>query len=215
MVTEDIYIGQSTALADRKRRHFHSLDDGKHKNRFFQRSFDKYGYNNFDFKVLLYCESFELTRYEQTLVNIYDPIYNICKECINSRKGVIASIKSVEKMIGHPVSESTRKRISKSLIGNIPWNKSKKGSQIAWNKGLKMPDLSEEHKQKISAGLMGRLVSEETRNKIRLSNTGKIRFKAAWNKGIKTGNLPEETKRKMAISQKIRREKEIAYGAPQ
>lgn len=34
--------------------------------------------------------------------------------------------------------------------GNVPWNKDKKGLQQGWNKGKKLPPLSEEHKRKIS-----------------------------------------------------------------
>lgn len=42
---------------------------------------------------------------------------------------------------GHRQSIDTRQKIGASnsvaLLGNVPWNKGKKGSQVAWNKGLK------------------------------------------------------------------------------
>ncbi len=43
----------------------------------------------------------------------------------------------VEAQIGHKTSEETKKKISKTLLGNIPWNKNKKGLQIGWLKGTK------------------------------------------------------------------------------
>ena len=39
---------------------------------------------------------------------------------------------------GKPKSEEHKKKQSDSMKGIIPWNKGKPGSQVAWNKGLKM-----------------------------------------------------------------------------
>lgn len=75
--------------------------------------------------------------------------------------------------------------------GNIPWNKGKKGLQVAWNKGTKGLQ---------NAWNKGLPPSEETRQKISKSNIGKT----AWNKGIK-GCFSEETIRKMRIANKGRR----------
>ena len=41
--------------------------------------------------------------------------------------------------------------------GHSTWNKGKKGLQIGWSKGKKLPKLSEEHRKKISKSLMGRI----------------------------------------------------------
>ena len=48
---------------------------------------------------------------------------------------------------GHMIPRKVREKISKSLIGNTPWNKGIKLPYDVWNKGK---HLSEEHKQKIS-----------------------------------------------------------------
>tara|TARA_Y100000310_G_scaffold339280_1_gene431502 strand:- start:10423 stop:11295 length:873 start_codon:yes stop_codon:yes gene_type:complete len=81
--------------------------------------------------------------------------------------------------------------------GNVPWNKGKKGLQVAWNKGLTKSDprvlkyskkisrtrkgmkLSFEQKQKISKSLKGRKpwnegvpTSEKTKENIRIATTG-------------------------------------------
>ena len=49
-----------------------------------------------------------------------------------------------------------RRQVSKARLGGTPWNKGKKGSQIAWNKGRICGALSSETKVKISKTLTGR-----------------------------------------------------------
>lgn len=77
------------------------------------------------------------------------------------------------------MKEDTKKKISESLKGNIPWNKGKKGVQIPWNKGLKLgPNpghskkmkgrkLTEEHRKKIGNALRGREKTREFKEKMR------------------------------------------------
>jgi hypothetical protein len=58
-----------------------------------------------------------------------------------------------------------------------PWNKGKKGLQIAWNKGIKGTSgnqkKSEKVKKRISKTLKGHPVSEETRKKMSFKKIGK------------------------------------------
>jgi len=107
--------------------------------------------------------------------------------------------------------ECARKRWGKmhseKMKDNIPWNKGKKGHQVAWNKGIKTGSfaerteqwnkkiaeaqkgkvLTEEHKQKISEALTGKPLSEKTR--IAMINSHKKRAndqnkgKSWWNDG--------------------------------
>ena len=62
------------------------------------------------------------------------------------------------------------KKLSKAHIEKI--RKSHMG-QKAWNKGLKLPPMSEEHKRIIGQKLRGRKLSKEHVEKIRIANTGK------------------------------------------
>ena len=230
-VTGDMYIGQSIKLSTRERQHFSALGKERHGNKFLQRSFDKYGRDSFVYKVLMFCEKFELTRYEQALVDIYDPVYNICKECVTSSMGIIrgkmrdehkrkialAGIgrkvteqtrrKISATLMGHPVSDKVREILSNANLGKPSPTKGKKSKYSAWNKGLKLPKHSEEQNQKTSQSLMGH-ASWSKGKKWTDEQKKNLCGRTVWNKGIKTGNLPEETKRKMAISQKVRRERE-------
>ena len=65
--------------------------------------------------------------------------------------------------------------------GNEPWNKDKKGLQIAWNKGKKCPSISEskkgvkftkEHKEKLSKAKIGKHLSEKHKRKLSLAHGG-------------------------------------------
>ena len=94
------YIGQSANLNKRKNDHFYGLRNNRHDNSHLQRAWSKYGESAFEFKVLIYCEPFELTKYEQLFVDYYgaDALYNICIECVDSTLGVKASAETKMKI---------------------------------------------------------------------------------------------------------------------
>jgi hypothetical protein len=47
------------------------------------------------------------------------------------------------KRMSHLNNNEVKKRVSESLKGKTPWNKGKKGVQVAWNKGMKMQNNRE------------------------------------------------------------------------
>lgn len=59
------YIGQTIDFENRKKLHFSYLRNGTHDNPHLQYSYNKYGENNFEFRIILYCEQFEMTRYKK------------------------------------------------------------------------------------------------------------------------------------------------------
>jgi len=114
------YIGQTINLGRREKEHFRILKRNCHGNRHLQNSYNKYGENNFKFRVLLYCEPFELTKYEQFFVNFYTPetLYNIRTECVNSPLGTTLSEETKKKMSkAHKrenLSEETKRKLSEA-----------------------------------------------------------------------------------------------------
>ena len=85
------------------------------------------------------------------------------------------------------IGNNLRGRPNPKLKGRTPWNKNKKGLQIAWNKGKKLGKLSDERKMKISVSvskyLIGKKKPEWVKEKIRNTLLGRP--------------LPETTKLKM------------------
>lgn len=116
ILNNDLYIGQSADFRSRKYNHYSGLKNNKSRHNILQNAINKYGIENFVFEILIYCEDFELTRYEQFFVNKYDPKYNVLKECVDSCKGVKRSEEIKEKM-----SKEQKKRYD-----NYNRNKAKK-----------------------------------------------------------------------------------------
>lgn len=85
--------------------------------------------------------------------------------------------------------------------GNIPWNKGKKGSQVAWNKGI---PFSEETRKRMSEAKKGKKqtvpFTQERKDAIRARRIGK--------------KHTEESKLKMSINRtgKMTKENHFAYG---
>ena len=96
-------------------------------------------------------------------------------------------------VIGHhskgiPMSEEQKKKISETLMGNIPWNKGKKTGKPAWNTGKKMdkPPWNKGKKMDTPSPLKGKHPTKETKEKMSISRTGK--------------KASEETKEKISVS---------------
>jgi hypothetical protein len=101
LITKDFYIGQSTNLESRKRSHWYKLSCNKHCNILLQSSWNKYGKENFRFEILLYCEPFEMVRYEQNLIDMLKPQFNMIP--------VIGS--------GYPFPKEVKDKMSESHLG--------------------------------------------------------------------------------------------------
>lgn len=163
------YYG-STSENFRKRWDYHKywLRIGKHSNRHLQAAWNTYKEENFDFGIVLICDKENCLYYEQLFLDKYWDgginCYNICRIAEN-RLGVKASDETKIKMSnsskGKPKSDSHRKNISKSKIGNT--NGSGGRGRISPFKGM---EQSAEAKRKISEALMGKKKTEATRKKM-------------------------------------------------
>lgn len=73
------YIGSTKNLQKRKYDHFYELRKGSHKNKIFQRSFNKYKEESFVFEVLEFCEPEDRLELEQIYLDVYQPPLNVSK----------------------------------------------------------------------------------------------------------------------------------------
>ena len=124
-----LYIGSAINFEKRKREHYSNLRNNKHHSKYLQRSFNKYGENNFEFIVLECCRPENLLIREQWYIDTLSPRYNICKIAGNS--------------LGVKRTEETKKKLSESHKG-----------QKAWNKGIPQ---SEKQKTEHSLKMKGRI----------------------------------------------------------
>lgn len=68
------YIGQSIDVEERWRKHVSELKHGYHHNDYLQKSWNKYGENNFKFYILEYCSVNILYNREIYWINFYNTI---------------------------------------------------------------------------------------------------------------------------------------------
>jgi group I intron endonuclease len=105
---------------------------------------------------------------------------------------------------GRTLSEETKDKIRKKLQGRTYseercQNMSNGGKGISRGKGNKK---SKEHKKHLSESCLGRIISENTKEKMSAAKKGKISWNKglpAWNKGLTSS---EETKKKISDNRK-------------
>jgi group I intron endonuclease len=130
------YIGQSINCRERMTEHKRQLRKNIHENEYLQRSWNKYGAENFEFFIISECEMFDLDKLETDLIEkLFSHIkkwgYNVEMGGNKppSPKGKPKSdawyINQRKAKLGHDVSEETRRKISEVQIGKTKSQKTK------------------------------------------------------------------------------------------
>lgn len=92
--SKNFYIGSSTiSIRIRFSRHFSDLKSQKHYNKILQKAYNKYQ-GLITLEILEVCSSEECLSKEQYYIDLYNPVYNICKIAGNT-----LGVKSSEKFI--------------------------------------------------------------------------------------------------------------------
>lgn len=128
----------------------------------------KYGESSFTKNIICYCETEEELN-EKEIYYISEYMSNITSVGYNltcggdgalgrlhsdeTKNKISESKKGQQNWLGKHHSEETKNKISESKKGKTPWNKGKKGCQVAWNKGVSSgfgeqnPFFGKHHKQ--------------------------------------------------------------------
>lgn len=80
IISGNIYVGSSRDMECRFRAHKSLLQKGKHHSIYLQRSWDKYGYDNFYFIILEFCDFSQLLIKEKYYFDKLKPEYNIATD---------------------------------------------------------------------------------------------------------------------------------------
>jgi group I intron endonuclease len=137
IITGGFYIGSTINFHKRFYDHRKDLRRQKHTNRHLQNAYNKYGEENFVFEILLWCDAKDKDFWENKLIEIQNPTYNIRLHADTN--------------VGTKRTPETCARISASLKGKKASEESRLINSIA-HTGLKE---SEEQKQKIGLAHKG------------------------------------------------------------
>jgi group I intron endonuclease len=178
--TGKVYVGSTSHIRKRKWEHRRGLLKQCHHNQHLQHAWNKYGKDGFAFSVLEYCPNDSLVEREQFYINLFNSDdnrfgFNIYpptgtplgyKHTEETRAKMSASKAGNTNTLGHHLTEEHKAKISKMSKGNT------------YCLGYKH---TEEAKKNMAAGQLGRKHPPEIIQKIKDSNTGKIRSLATRN----------------------------------
>lgn len=199
LINYKIYVGSSSDLKDRYRKHVEDLNKQIHCNQHLQKSVNKHSIENFEFSILEFIDISDLVdkidirkrilSIEQKYLDLLNPDYNIIRLAGSSLghkfpKEFGEKISARNK--GRKMSEEDKSKISKTL--NEMYSIPEIGDPLRANMRLKSTGRvkSLETRQKLSKSLKGRKLSEETKQKI----------------SKRMQNVTEETRQKISIANK-------------
>lgn len=157
-----IYIGSSSHIDDRWRKHCDLLRRGKHHSIILQNHVNKYGLNDLTYTIIesfVLITTYDLLLREQEYISRLEPYFNV---------------ERIVKILPHKKhSEETKRKISESHRGIRPSKETrKKQSESAKRRppNRKGQKHSDETKKKLSEINIGRKLSDETKAKLRITN---------------------------------------------
>ncbi|MCE5220099.1 MAG: GIY-YIG nuclease family protein [Clostridium sp.] len=163
LINNKVYIGKTEErFYDRMIHHRCLLRNGTHNNKHLQRSFNKYGEQNFKFEILHICNRNDnINELEKHYISLYDAYNNGYNQTLGG-----------EGTLGHKLSEEAKKTIGEKNRINMIGKKFSKETKNKMSESHKGYIKTEEHRQNLSKSLTGKTISEETKNKCRVANQG-------------------------------------------
>ena len=107
---ERIYVGSSINVHRRWNEHKSRLLAGEHWNAKLQRHFNKYGWDDLEFSVIVGCDKNSLISFEQFYIDALDPWFNLVKIAIHGNNPVSGNK-------GRKLSDEHKRKISASMSG--------------------------------------------------------------------------------------------------
>lgn len=165
MVDKKIYLGSAKNLNKRWKRHLNDLKNKKHVNTHLQRSFDKYGIENFRFEIIEVCKLENLFDREQFYLDVLKPYKNGFNIGLKACGGDNLSNNPNRENIISKIKKSIKEKISKmsDIEKKKKWSNPGRLNPNFGNKWTKEQKIIASEKQK-----------SNTKNTLRLlENSGK------------------------------------------
>ena len=118
LINHKKYIGQSNNIEYRWKQHKYELNRGDHDNDYLQKSWNKYGCDNFSFYILELCDISMMDELEVYYIDLYQTLnrdngYNLTSGGgANKQYSKEVCEKISQALMGHKVSSETRKKVS-------------------------------------------------------------------------------------------------------
>lgn len=141
-------MGSTSDLAKRRTTHLWALRSGKHHSIKFQRAWDKYGADAFEFDVLIFCPEKDLLWHEQVALDAFDAVRNGYNVSLVAERNF--------SMKGRKHSDKTRRKMSESA---------KKARKLKRWSSTRGRHLSAKTRKKIGEANRQRVWSEESRRR--------------------------------------------------
>lgn len=138
------YIGSAVSIDRRWREHLNRLRAGKHKNRYLQAAWLKYGEESFEFLILMDCPPERLIDAEQAAIDRMAPEYNLSPTAGST--------------LGFKFSEESRAKLSQAMMG--------RGKGVPRDPAL-VAKTAEAHRGKVRPPETGRKISEKLKGRLR------------------------------------------------
>lgn len=183
------YVGSAVNLGKRLSYHRWELRNARHHSQKLQRAWDKYGEESFTFVPLMVCAKEHLIQYEQLVLDKFDTAvhgYNVLGNA-RSRLGAKHSAETRAMLsvmhTGKVMSPESRAKMSSRMIGSrqpeatrakISATLKSKSVSSRFVAGVSTGPCPAETRAKIAASLKGHVVSDETRERMRVARLASI-----------------------------------------
>lgn len=163
------YIGQSVDMQSRWCKHKSELNRNSHDNDYLQKSWNKYGADNFKFYVVEFCDIDRLDELEVYYIDLYKTLdrnkgYNLISGgSFNKSYHPETRLKMSKSQIGHIVSLESRIKISRNHA-----------DCSGRNNGMYGKNHTEEAKKKISNANKGKMSPKRNHNNVYCVELNKI-----------------------------------------
>jgi group I intron endonuclease len=212
-----IYVGSAAYLKNRWYEHLKLLRKNNHHSIKLQNHFNKYGESDLIFIILEQCLPEFLIIREQYYIDTLNPFFNIC-QIAGSTLGFLHSIETKlilsEKAKTRKISDSTKKKISESLMGEKNHFFGKHHTKDSINKlsesAKKRPTDSDETRKKKSDSHKGKGIGANNPmfGVRRFGKDNPMYGKTCWRRGKKFPSISDEHRRKLSEAGKKRKHTE-------